>query len=126
MAARQARVALFAIVSLIFAGCSSAQPPKSVQAAIAHREILELQPTVNRYKPQAVMGFDIKGTTLMLSVDAEGWSQLDEATETGLKDSVLSKWARVWGKYHPRQHATLRLLVQNYYGQEITSQTRHV
>jgi len=94
MAACQRRVALFAIVPLIFTGCSSAQPPKSAQAAIADRETQELQPTVNRYKPQAVMGFNIKGATLMLSVDAEGWSQLEEASETVLKDSVLSTWSR--------------------------------
>jgi len=126
MAVRRARIALFAALTVVFAGCNGSQSPKTAQGIVTLQETAELQPLVNRYKAQAVMGFDIKGTTLALSVDAERWSELDEGSEAALKDSVLGAWTRAWARHHPHQHATLRMLVQNYYGQEITSQSARV
>jgi len=104
--------------------CSRQAPPSAPGAV--ERETKRMQPIVDRYKAQSVMGFDLKGTTLLLSVDAEGWSQLDESSEISLKNAVLDAWARTWKLEHPRQHAIVHLRVQNYYGQEINSQQRSV
>ncbi|MBV9971845.1 MAG: hypothetical protein JO135_00760 [Candidatus Eremiobacteraeota bacterium] len=111
-------------LGISLAGCSAPAPSAGDQ--VTNQEIREMQPTVDRYKSQSVMGFDVKGTTLMLNVDAEGWSQLDEPVELALRAAVLNAWARSWAKHHPRQHGVVRLRVQNYYGQEITSQSKSV
>lgn len=106
--------------------CSGAQSPPSAASRVADQETREMQPVVDGYKKQSVMGFDIKGTTLAISVDAEGWSELDEPTDVAIRNTILDAWTRVWTKYHPRQHAVLRLRVQNYYAQEITSQAKSI
>ena len=120
------RAAFGIAIGIALAACSTPQQPPSATAQIAEDETRQMRPIVDRYKSQSVMGFDIKGTTLVLSVDAEGWSQLDESADIALRNAILDAWARVWAKHHPRQRAALRLRVQNYYGQEITSQTKPV
>jgi len=119
-------VILALAIGISLGACSGSQSPASAVSRIADQETREMQPVVDGYKKQSVMGFDIKGTTLALSVDAEGWSELDESTEIAIRNAILDAWARVWAKHHPRQHAVLRLRVQNYYAQEITSQTKLV
>ena len=111
-------------LGISLAGCSAQGPSGGDQITV--QETREMQPTIDRYKSQSVMGFDVKGATLMLNVDAEGWSQLDEPVELALRAAVLNAWARSWAKHHPRQHGVVRLRVQNYYGQEITSQSKSV
>ena len=124
MSIKAAACALALIVA--FAGCSARAPSPSAADQLKDQETRDVQPVIDRYKSQSVMGFDIKGTTLMLNVDAEGWSELDEPAEIALRNTVFDSWTHAWIKRHPGQHAVLRLRVQNYYGQEITSQTKSV
>ena len=119
-------VVLGLAIGFALGACSGPQSPSSAASRIADRETREMQPVVDRYKKQSVMGSEVKGTTLVLSVDAEGWSELDEPTDIAIRNAILDAWTRVWTKYHPREHAVLRLRVQNYYAQEITSQTKSI
>jgi len=124
MLMRAAAVAFALSIALV--ACTSRSASSSGTSQVTEQEAHDLQPVIARYKSQSVMGFDVKGTTLAMNVDAEGWSELDESTDIAIRDAVLSAWAQSWETHHPRQHAVLHLRVQNYYGQEITTQSKSV
>jgi len=82
---------------------------------------------VEKYKKQEVLtGFDIKGSTLVVFADTEKYSQLDDSVETGMKAELLQMWVSAWKSAHPRSHARLLVILQNYYGQEVARLQKQV
>lgn len=112
-----------ALSAALLCACNSAVRSPA-RPTLTAQESARIAPVVNRHKKDALMGFDINGETLVVSADAEKWSELDDALESALKDELLATWVRTWRAYHPHGHAHLKVLIRNYYGQEITSVTQ--
>ncbi len=86
-----------------------------------------MAPVVERYKKDQILtGFDIKGNALVAYADTEKLSEMDDASENAMKADLLNNWAATWKAGHPRAHASLSVLLQNYYGQKISSQTKGI
>ncbi len=109
---------------LLLAGCS--QPaPQSGADAIAAREDTALQPLKAQYKP-VINGIDVKGTTLDIFVDADQFNSMDDALQVQMKAQVLKRWSAAWKSNHPGRHATLRVRLRNYFGEELFSESAKV
>lgn len=109
----------------LLSGCGSSPKP-SPQQVILNRETAALQPSIDRAKTRyksVVMGSDIQSNTLVISIDAEGFSEMDSDAEDALIANLLADWKRVWLKNNPGKHAKLVLKFQNYYGQEEISRS---
>ncbi|MEO6913799.1 MAG: hypothetical protein ABI182_07260 [Candidatus Baltobacteraceae bacterium] len=126
---RNVRTLVSAVLTLaLAAGCTS-NPKPSAQQAIVDRETAAIAPSVARAKTRyksVVMGSDIRGSTLLISIDAEGLSEMDTDAEDGLLAGFLTDWKRVWLKANPGKHAKLVVEFQNYYGQEEVSRSAKV
>ena len=72
------------------------------------------------------MGTDVKDRTLLVFVDMNNMSSMDETAEAAMKAQALALWAQVWSKAHPHRHAALRLSVRDYYGREVYTAAAHV
>lgn len=84
------------------------------------KESARIAPVIEKYKKQEIItGFDVKGTGLIVYTDTEKFSEMDDSAETAMKSELLGTWAGTWTSHHPHQHAKLRVILQNYYGQEI-------
>ena len=80
-----------------------------------------MAPVIEKYKKREVVtGFDVKGTTLVVYTDTEKFSEMDDSDEAAMKSDILGRWTATWKTAHPREHAKLHVMFQNYYGQEIT------
>ena len=90
------------------------------------REAAEMAPLIAKVKNAAILGTAVEGTTLVISADSEKWSELDDSTEAEFKSAALAGWVKTWKHDHPGGHATLRVMIRNYYGQEITSASKRV
>ncbi|MBC5816123.1 MAG: hypothetical protein GIW97_06235 [Candidatus Eremiobacteraeota bacterium] len=107
--------------------CGSNGAKQIAGGAAAAGETTRMAPVVEKYKKQQILsGFDIKGTTLVVFADTEKYSQLDDSVEAAMKSELLNTWAGAWKSDHLRQHATLRVIFQNYYGQEMAQLQKHV
>ena len=112
---------LSALALASICACTASAPVKTDD------ESARIAPIVEKYKKQDVLtGFDVKGTTLVVFADTEKYSELDDSVEASMKSELLDTWARAWKSDHPRSHAKLRLIFQNYYGQEMARLTRSV
>jgi hypothetical protein len=129
--ARCAAGALYAtaLAALVLGGCSG-QPSASAGSArdaTAAREVkaVDALDLKKRYK-DVVMGTDVKGSTLVIYVDVNNLYSMDETAEDALRSQTLDQWKRIWAAAHPRKHATLRLSLRDYYGNEVTGDTAAV
>ena len=119
MKATRALAALAALTA-----CS--QPaPQSAAGAAAAREIAAVQPMKKACNP-VITGFDAKGTTLDIFVDAEQLSQMDEPVEDKMKAEALRRWRAAWTANYPGKHATLRVRLRNYFGETEFSESAKV
>ncbi len=117
------------VASFLLVACSNASHPsaQSTLASSADRELADVEPIVRPYKRQHVVtGTAIEGPALIISTDAEQWSQLDDSADESLKAALLARWAKSWTRDNPHRHAHVRVVFRNYYGQEITSVAKSV
>jgi hypothetical protein len=112
------------LAAALLAGCSQSAP-QSAGDALAARENQALAPLKATYKP-AITGIDAKGTTLDLFVDADQLDSMDEPVEDQMKAQALQRWKTVWKADHSGQHATLRVRLRNYFGEEVFSESAKV
>ena len=112
------------LVAALLAGCSQSAPP-SAGDALAARENQALAPLKAAYKP-AITGIDAKGTTLDLFVNADQLDSMDEPVEDQMKVQALRRWKSVWKGDHPGKHATLRVRLRNYFGEEVFSESTKI
>jgi len=109
------------LAAALLAGCSQTAP-QSAADALAARENQALVPLKTQYKP-VIAGIDVKGTTLDLFVDADLLNSMDESVEDQMKADALGRWRALWKANHPGKHATLRVRLRNYFGEEIFSES---
>jgi len=112
------------LATALLTGCSQSAP-QSAGDALAARENQALAPLKATYKP-AITGIDVKGTTLDIFVDADQLESMDEPVEDQMKAQALQRWKTVWKADHPGKHATLRVRLRNYFGEEVFSESAKV
>jgi len=113
--------ALLAVLAL--AGCSQPAAPAADPAAA--REIQAVAPLKAHYKP-VITSIDVRGATLDVFVDAEQFSSMDYDVEQGMKVQALKRWREVWKANHAGQHATVRVRMRNYFGEDVFSESAKV
>lgn len=114
--------ALLAVLAL--AGCSQPAAPRAADPAAA-REIQAITPLKAQYKP-VITGIDVKGTTLDVFIDAEQFSSMDYDVDQAMKAQALKRWREAWKANHPGEHATLRVRLRNYFGEDVFSESAKV
>lgn len=114
----------FLLAAALLAGCSQSAP-QSPGDALAARENQALAPLKAKYKP-VITGIDAKGTTLDLFVDADQLNSMDEPVEDFMKADALKRWQAIWKAGHPGKHATLRVRLRDYFGEEVFSESAKV
>lgn len=114
----------FLLAAALLAGCSQSAPQNPGEA-LAARENQALAPFKAKYKP-VITGVDAKGTTLDLFIDEDQLNSMDEPVEDYMKAEALKRWQALWKADHPGKHATLRVRLRNYFGEEVFSESAKV
>jgi hypothetical protein len=70
-----------------------------------------------------VDGLDIKGDTLVVGVDLQGLSDMDELDEVDMKHDVLRKWRAAWLAAHPGGHAILHVQFLDFRGNQESAES---
>ena len=104
--------------------CSQPAPQSAADAAAA-RELKAMEPMKTAYKP-VITGFDAKGTTLDIFVDADQLSQMDEPVEDKMKAEALDRWRAAWKLNNPGKRGTVRVRLRNYFGETEFSESAKV
>lgn len=116
-------LAFFAACGLPLAACSSA--PHAASDAHAVRQQQQLQALKSRYK-DVIMGTDAQGKTLAVYVDVDRLDSMDEPAEDAMKADALARWKRAWHEANPGKHGNLRVVLRDYYGNELFTETARV
>jgi len=82
-------------------------------------------PLKSKYK-DVITGTEVRDRTLVLYVEPNAMSSMDEQAEADMKADALRRWKQAWTGAHPHRHATLRLEVRDYFGRELSSSTARV
>lgn len=116
-----------AVLLALAAAC--APPPKPLPPAQAldakERDAVDALHLRTKYK-DAIMGDDVKGTTLILFVDRNNVESMDEPVEDAMIDDTLTHWKTIWSAHHPHRHAKLHVSVRDYYGNELSTRSATV
>ena len=122
------RLIAAAVLLALAAACASpAKPHFSMGQAIDEKERNSVDALNFRAKyKDAVMGDDVKGTTLILYVDRSNVESMDEPVEDAMIDDVLAHWKPIWSANHRGKHAKLHVSVRDYYGSELSSRSATV
>lgn len=117
------RSAALCLCIAALAACTSA-PKKPPGDPVAAREkaALDRLNLRDRYSG-TVLGWDVKGNTFLLYVDANSIESMDVPKEDVMIDQWLAQWKSVWRASHPHGHATLRMSVRDYYGNVLFDRT---
>jgi hypothetical protein len=114
------RIFLAGLIVLVSA-CSS--PPTPQEQAEA-QETAQLSPLKSHY-PDVVMGFDIHGPRVDVSIDSNGLISMDEDKEDAMKAEALKLWRDAWRAAHPHEHANLTVRLIDFQGNpQFTETTR--
>lgn len=116
-------LAVFAACALPLAGCSGT--PGAAQNAHADQQQQQLDALKSRYK-DVIMGTDAQGQTLAVYVDVNALDSMDEPVEDTMKADALARWKRAWRQANPGKHGNLRVVLRDYYGNELFSETARV
>lgn len=115
---------LGAVAALAFALAGCAQPAAPTNT-VAAREQNAVAPLKAKYK-DVITGLEVKDRTLVMYVEPNAMSSMDEDAEAAMKAEALNRWKTAWVKEHPRQHGVLRLDVRDYFGREISTNSTTV
>ena len=97
---------------MLLTACSS---PQSPQERAESQELTQLAPLKSQY-PDVVMGFDVHGPSVDMSIDLNGLLGMDEYKEDAMKTEALSRWRTAWTSAHPHQHAQLTVRIIDFQG----------
>lgn len=105
-----------ACVVLTGTGCGTSESPSQLTV---DREIAALAPLKNNSE-STIVGMDVKDNTeLVLSLDVEAWTSIDEDDDTAIEALALKDWKAAWIHEHPGLHATLHVRFVDYHGSPI-------
>ena len=111
-----------ALAALLVGGCSAPAPNQRIDDS----EIAALAPLKHRYSG-IVMGFDVKPqTTLVVSLDLQGYIDADDDTVAALKRDALVRWRAAWTSAHPHAHATITVHFIDFIGRSVASESTKV
>lgn len=113
-------LAVFAACAAPLTACSGA--PRVAQGAQTDRQLQTLK---TRYK-DVIMGTDAEGQTLAIYVDVENLDSMDEPAEDAMKADALARWKRVWRAHNRGKHGNLRVVLRDYYGNELSTESARV
>jgi hypothetical protein len=114
-------LASLALVAVIVAACSPAQKP-SAEAD----EIAAMAPLKHKYS-DVVMGFDVHPpSTLVISVDLQGYDDTDYDTLGAMRRDALARWRAAWIAAHPHAHATLYVRFIDFIGGKVAAESTTV
>lgn len=82
-------------------------------------------PLKEKYK-DVVTGVEVKDRTLTLYVEPNAMSMMDEDAEAAMKADALKRWKTVWVRTHPHKHGTVRMVVRDYLGRELSTSSAAV
>lgn len=74
-----------------------------------------MEPFKSKYS-DTIMGFDFKGTSVDISIDANALMSMDDDSEAALKSQAIRDWANTWRNTHPGKHATVTLRILDFRG----------
>ncbi len=102
-----------AVLLLALVACAPAKPSQNDIAAAA------LAPLKARY-PNVIMGFDVHGTSVNVSIDLQALDSMDEDKEDAMDADALRTWAKTWHAEHPKSHAKLTMHIIDFRGNQVT------
>ena len=103
---------------LVAVACSAPPTPQEQRHAAERTQLAALQ---HRYGT-TIMGFDIHGPRVNVSVDVDQLYKMSEDDERALETNVLRTWRASWTHAHPHQHALLSTRFIDFHG---TVQSTH-
>jgi hypothetical protein len=119
-----AKLWLHARVLLMLALVTACAPHPSAQEQIGANEAAALAPLRAKY-PSIVVAFDLKGTRLDVSIDANGYISTGDDVVNAFKARALRDWRAAWSAAHPHQHALLTVRLVDFVGRTwVTEHTK--
>jgi hypothetical protein len=116
------RLAPLALVAALAAACTS--PAQKPGAEVA--EIAAMAPLKHKYS-DVVMGFDVHPpSTLVVSVDLQGYNDTDDDTLGAMRRDALARWRAAWIAAHPHAHATLHVRFIDFIGGKVATESTTV
>jgi hypothetical protein len=116
---------LSALAALACALSACAQNAPTHTDPVVLKEQNALAPLKAKYK-DVITGIDVKDRTLTLFVEPNAMYSMDEDTEAAMKTGALERWKKAWASTHPHQHGTLRMVVRDYLGRELSTSSATV
>lgn len=104
-----------AAFACVLSACS--QPSQNVDPVLA-KEQSAVAPLKAKYT-DVITGVEVKDRTLIVYVEPNAMSQMDEDAEAAMKADALSRWTKAWTSAHPHKHGVLRLSVRDYFGRPL-------
>jgi PBP1b-binding outer membrane lipoprotein LpoB len=111
------RVAALAALACAFAGCAQNAPRTD---PVLEKEQSAMAPIKEKYK-DVITGIDVKNQTLTLYVEPNAMLSMDEDAEAAMKAAAFARFKSAWESTHPHKHATLRMVVRDYMGRELSA-----
>jgi hypothetical protein len=111
-----------AVVAALAAGCTSYAQKPSAEAD----EMAAMAPLKREYS-DVVMGFDVHpASTLVISVDLQGYIDTDYDTLDAMRRNALARWRAAWVAAHPHAHATLHVRFIDFIGRKVATESTTV
>lgn len=117
------RLGALAALACALAGC--AQKPAPASDPVAAKEQSALAVLKTKY-PNVITGVDVKGRTLIVYVEPNAMYSMDEDSEAAMKAEALERWKKAWTSAHPHEHGVLRMVVNDYFGRELSKSSTTV
>jgi PBP1b-binding outer membrane lipoprotein LpoB len=117
------RLSAVAALACALGGCAQSAPRHA--DSVLQKEQNAVAPLKDKYK-DVITGIDVKDRTLTLYVEPNAMYSMDEDAEAAMKSGALERWKKAWAAAHPHQHGTVRLVVRDYFGREISTATASV
>lgn len=119
------RLVVLAAAGALLTACSTTEKLRASSDAVTVKEQQESEALKPRYK-DIVTGTDVKGQTLTVFVDVNNVDSMDEPAEDAMKADTLATWKRIWTASHPGQHGKLTVVLRDYFGNEVYTQSTRV
>src|SRR5579884_1286319 len=113
---------LLPAIACALAACSA--PAPRVNPVIV-KEQAAVAPLKSKYK-DVITGLDVKDRTLIMYVEPNAMSSMDEDAEAAMKADALHRWEKAWTSAHPHQHGKLSLSVRDYFGRALSTRSVNV